>query len=108
MRTFIVAEIRKALGRLKGTFVLIAKAAFIALVNVAFWFLPLFLMGYFALKPILSGWTEPQPAGPASVTQSQPSAVPGGATTSSGKRLDLEACLRSVRSIIRDWQIWSR
>jgi hypothetical protein len=106
MRTFIVTEIRKALGRLKGTFVFIAKAAFIAMVNVVFWFLPLFLMGYFAIKPILSGWTEPQPAGPASV--SQPSAIPGGSTTSSGKRLDLEACLRSVRSIIRDWQIWGR
>lgn len=106
MRTFIVTEIKKSFGRLMGTFVFIAKATFIALVNVAFWLLPLFLMGYFAVKPILSGWSEPQQAGTASISQAP--AVPGGSTGSTGKRLDLEAFLRSVRSVIRDLQIWGR
>jgi hypothetical protein len=106
MRTFIMTEIGKAFGRLKGTFVFIVKAMFIALVNVVFWLLPLFLMGYFVVKPILSGGTETHLVGTASI--SQVPAMGGEQPVSSGKRLDLEACLRSVRSIIRDLQIWDR
>ncbi len=54
MRNFILNESRNAFERLKRTLIFIAKALCIGFVNCLFWFLPLILVGYLAVRPILA------------------------------------------------------
>ena len=100
MKTFIVTEIGKAFGRLKATLVFMVKALLIALVNIAFWLLPLFLMGYFTLKPIIADWNATSPASPAAAPGTPlPHREP---VYAENKRMDFESFLRSVRSFVRE------
>lgn len=106
MKAFIVSQIRNALGRLKGTIVFIIKAMFISLVNVAFWLLPMFLLGYFAVKPLITDWRR---ATVAPIT-SQPHHLPTETSANyvEAKRFDLESLLRSVRRLLRELRGFKR
>lgn len=105
MKTFIVTEIKRAVGRLKGTFVFIIKATFIALVNVAFWLLPLFLMGYFTLKPIIGEWNQSAP--PAATAAGVPG-PPQKPIYPDKRALDFDSFLRTLRSFFRELRTLGR
>ncbi|MDP2646532.1 MAG: hypothetical protein Q8P24_16455 [Desulfobacterales bacterium] len=105
MKTFIITEIKKAVARLKGTFVFVVKATFIAIVNVAFWLLPLFLMGYFTLKPIIGDWHHSAPPVATSAGVPVPPQEP---IYPDKKPLDFESFLRTVRSFVRELRTLGR
>jgi len=85
VKEFVSSEIRKALGRLTATVVFGVKVVFVFLVNMIFWFLPIFLLGYLALRPFSSKAR--------SVFSNQENVVPVGGRTDT-----LEVSLRRERS----------
>ncbi len=102
MKQFVITETKKALGRLKGTLAFIVRATFIALVNVAFWFLPLFLLGYATLRPFIASYRDSW-----SGQQVEPMSRPGdlrGNNDPAHGHLDLRDTVRSAKEIIRSIQ----
>lgn len=54
MKEFIAEETKKALARLWKSLIFIAQRFFILTVNLLFWILPMMVLAYFTLKPLVS------------------------------------------------------
>ncbi len=50
MKEFLKSEIRKAVGRLAKTMLFLVKSIATVVINLVFWLMPLFLMGYLTLR----------------------------------------------------------
>lgn len=104
MKDFVLEQTRKAFSRLKKSIVMILKVLFIIFVNLAFWLLPLILMGWFALSRVLSVASDFGSAVNLSGVQYSASSH-----SSSGSRaLDVVGMLRSAGYLVQESRFWKK
>jgi hypothetical protein len=107
MKAFMLRETRNALKRLEQTIIFITRTIFIAIVNVVFWLLPLFLMGYLAFKPMVHWISDVNSGGRPSASSGN---YPNGQVypVRRSQIFDLREIRRSIEYLLRELKFMKR
>ncbi len=104
MKEFVLAQIQKAFARLKRSIVMILKVIFIIFVNLAFWLLPLIVMGWLVVSRIMSFASDFTSA----------VNLPGGQYSSPVRKsggtqaFDVAGMLRSAGYLVQESRFWKK
>ena len=104
MKEFVLDQIRKAFARLKRSIVTILKALFIIFVNLAFWLLPLIVMGWLVVSRIMSFADDFTSAVSLPGAQYSAPVHSGGVS----KTFDAAGILRSAGYLVQESRFWKK